>query len=155
MKGMNPKPLKGLPGRADKASKMGKRLEQDRAPESESVVVRGLGAGAFTGRDGQRTPRRAEDLHVCPSCGSNLVFPIDWAPAAKRSWRVDLRCPDCEWSGGGVYSQSVVDRFDEALDVGTDAMLNDLSLLARANMETEVDRFVAALVADHILPEDF
>jgi hypothetical protein len=152
---MNPKPLKGLPGRADKASKMGERLEQDRAPESESVVARRLGAGAFTGPAGQRTPGQAEDLHVCPSCASNLVFPIDWAPAAKRSWRVDLRCPDCEWSGGGVYSQSVVDRFDEALDVGTDAMLNDLSLLARANMETEVDRFVAALVADHILPEDF
>jgi hypothetical protein len=49
----------------------------------------------------------------------------------------------------------VVDRFDEALDLGTDAMLNDLLLLARANMESEVDRFVAALVADHILPEDF
>jgi hypothetical protein len=34
-------------------------------------------------------------------------------------------------------------------------MLNDLALLARANMETEVERFATALRADQILPEDF
>ena len=74
---------------------------------------------------------------------------------SASGWTVDLRCPDCEWTGGGVYAQEVVDRFDEALDGGTEQLLDDLNLLARANMEEQVERFVAALWADRILPEDF
>lgn len=99
--------------------------------------------------------RRAEDLHICPACESVLVQPTDWAPAARRCWRVDLRCPDCEWTGSGTYSQAVVDRFDEALDEGTEAVLEDLNTLSRANMEEHVEQFLAALHADLILPEDF
>jgi hypothetical protein len=94
-------------------------------------------------------------LHVCPECSSHLVFPTDWAPAERRRWSVDLRCPDCEWSGGGVYAQEVVDAFDEALDLGTEQLLADLSLLARSNMEEQVESFVTALHAGWILPEDF
>lgn len=99
--------------------------------------------------------RREEDLHICPSCASTLVHPVDWAPAAGRRWRVDLRCPECWWTGAGVYTQKVVDRFDETLDKGTEAVLEDLNLLARANMEEHVETFVAAIWADRILPEDF
>ena len=99
--------------------------------------------------------RRETDLHICPSCDSPLVYPTDWAPADRRRWNVALRCPDCEWHGDGVYTQDVVDRFDEALDVGTEQLLDDLNLLARANMEEQVERFVAAIQADQILPEDF
>jgi hypothetical protein len=102
-----------------------------------------------------REHRTEQGLHVCPSCDSGLVFPIDWAPAAGRRWTVELRCPECEWLGAGTYSQAVVDRFDEALDDGTEALLRDLNLLTRANMEEQVDAFVAALDADQILPEDF
>jgi hypothetical protein len=129
--------------------------QTDPTIDDEDLAVEHLGVGAFADRVEAPTRRGPEDLHICPSCASELVLPVDWAPAAKRSWRVTLRCPDCDWIGGGVYSQRVVDRFDEALDVGTDAMLNDLSLLARANMETEVERFVQALAGDQILPEDF
>jgi hypothetical protein len=95
------------------------------------------------------------ELHICPSCRSDLVYPTDWSPAAMRRWQVQLRCPDCEWHGAGTYEQTVVDRFDEALDRGTEAVLDDLKLLARANMEEHVDRFIDALWADNILPEDF
>jgi hypothetical protein len=94
-------------------------------------------------------------LHICPRCDSELVYPIDWAPAERDSWSVGLRCPECEWIGGGVYGQDVVDRFDRALDAGTQRLLGDLNLLARANVEEQVRSFVAALEADHILPEDF
>jgi predicted RNA-binding Zn-ribbon protein involved in translation (DUF1610 family) len=100
-------------------------------------------------------PAQDSELHLCPSCRSNLVYPTDWSPAAMRRWSVQLRCPDCEWNGAGTYDQSVVDRFDEALDRGTEAVLDDLKLLARANMEEHVERFVDALWADHIVPEDF
>ena len=99
--------------------------------------------------------RQAEDIHVCPSCNSDFVIPVDWSPDADGRWLVDLRCPECEWTGGGTYSQSVVDRYDETLDSGTEAILADLTLLSRANMEEHVDAFVAALHSDRILPEDF
>jgi hypothetical protein len=34
-------------------------------------------------------------------------------------------------------------------------VLDDLNTLVRANMEDQISRFVSALSADHILPEDF
>jgi hypothetical protein len=95
------------------------------------------------------------DLSHCPSCDSKLVYPVDWAEANPGYWQVDLRCPNCEWSESGVYSQDVVDRFDMALDVGTEALIGDLQALMRANMEEEIERFVTALAGGHILPEDF
>lgn len=94
-------------------------------------------------------------LHVCPACESQLVYPVDWSPAPRERWSVDLRCPDCEWHGGGVYTQDLVDRFDEELDAGCQLLLDDLQVLARANMEDQVARFLRALWADQVLPEDF
>jgi hypothetical protein len=115
-----------------------------------------VGPGDFQAtRERHQHGRRDGDLHICPACDSSLVHPVDWAPAAGRRWRVDLRCPECEWTGGGTYSQKVVDRFDEVLDDGTEALLEDLNRLSRANMEDLVDVFVAALTSDFILPEDF
>jgi hypothetical protein len=102
---------------------------------------------------GSQTAER--DLHVCPACASALVYPVDWEPARAGRWSVQLRCPDCEWDGGGVYEQAVVDRFDEVLDRGTEELLDDLSVLTRANMEEQIERFVIALERNHILPEDF
>jgi hypothetical protein len=118
--------------------------------------VHQLGPGDFQAVRAQRNAgRQAEDLHICPACDSHLVLPIDWAPAEGRCWTVDLRCPECEWTGGGTYSQAVVDRYDEVLDEGTEQVLEDLNVLSRANMEAHVDAFIAALWADQLLPEDF
>jgi predicted RNA-binding Zn-ribbon protein involved in translation (DUF1610 family) len=120
-----------------------------------SGIQRGLEPSVFETRTGSGQRRRRGDLHVCPECGSDLVYPTDWAPASDRKWHVALRCPECEWNGGGQYSQEMVDRLDEALDGGTEAVLEDLNLLVRANMEEQIDRFVTALNGDQILPEDF
>jgi hypothetical protein len=110
--------------------------------------------------EGQTAPERGTATHthgleVCPACDSRLVYPLDWEPAELNRWRVGLRCPDCEWLGSGVYDQHTVDAFDEALDLGTEALLEELTLLSRANLEEQVERFIAALQADQILPEDF
>jgi hypothetical protein len=103
-----------------------------------------------------RAPSRdASQLHICPTCGSDLVYPIDWAPADNLNWAVHLRCPDCEWYGHGVHDQQAVDQFDVELDRGTDMLIEDLSRLTRANMEEETERFISALQGDHILAEDF
>ena len=131
-----------------------RRTPQSR-DEIQRTVGRELAPSAFVGRRRDAGPRTEGDLHICPACASELVYPLDWEPAARARWSVALRCPDCEWAGGGIYSQPVLDRFDEALDEGTDAVLEDLKALTGANMEDEIDRFVSALAADRILPEDF
>jgi hypothetical protein len=96
-----------------------------------------------------------EDLHVCGECSSDLVYPVEWDEAGTTHWEVTLRCPNCEWFGTGVFSQDVVERFDEELDRGTEQLVRDLKRMMHANMEDEIERFVHALEADHIQPDDF
>ena len=100
-------------------------------------------------------PPPAQDLHLCGSCGADLVYPVDWEEAGASHWEVTLRCPNCEWSGTGVFDQAAVERFDDELDRGTEALVRDLKRLMHANMEADIERFVEALEQDHIAPEDF
>lgn len=114
----------------------------------------------FAPATGSRSGRRGEaseqaDLHLCGRCDSELVYPVEWAEAGATHWEVVLRCPNCQWSGTGVYEQDQVERFDEELDRGTETLVRDLKRLMQANMEDDIDRFVDALAADHVLPEDF
>lgn len=95
------------------------------------------------------------DLHVCGTCSSDLVYPVEWDEAGATHWEVTLRCPNCEWNGTGVFEQTTVERFDEELDRGTEALVRDLKRMMHANMEDEIERFVLALDGDHIVPDDF
>lgn len=97
----------------------------------------------------------SEGLHVCPTCASRLVSPVAWEEAGPAHWDVTLHCPNCDWLGNGVFVEELVERFDEELDRGTEALVSDLQRLMRANMEDEIDRFVTALAADQIWPMDF
>lgn len=97
----------------------------------------------------------AAGLHVCPTCASTLVAPVAWEQAGSAEWAVTLQCPNCEWWDADVFDEETVERFDVELDRGTEALVRDLLQITRANMEDDVDRFVAALRADAILPEDF
>ena len=101
------------------------------------------------------SPPGPRDLTLCPRCERDLVYPVDWDSAGPHGWSINLRCPECEWTAAGLYSQEVADRFDDALDEATQLLLHDLEALTRANMEQAVERFCAALEADLILPEDF
>lgn len=110
---------------------------------------------AVRGHQRDKTDRAPVPLHLCAACGSRLVHPIDWEEAGPRSWTVSLRCPNCWWTGSGTFEQEVVDAFDLELDEGVEALIDDLRELARANMAEAVERFVAALWAGAVLPEDF
>ena len=101
----------------------------------------------------RRHPTR--ELHICAECDCELVYPIHWEEAGPENWRVSLRCPNCEWHATGIFSQDVVDAFDERLDEGTEQLVSDLKQLMHANMSEEIDRFVSALDAEALLPEDF
>jgi hypothetical protein len=100
-------------------------------------------------------PSGDRPLHVCVECDSTLVYPTDWQEAGPDHWDVDLRCPNCEWRGGGVFHQDVVESFDDELDRGIDVLLSDYRALVSSNMEDEIDRFAKALDAGAILPADF
>lgn len=115
----------------------------------------------FDNRPGSATPHVAPapgervDLHVCPECSRELVYPVDWEEASRTHWEVELRCPNCEWTTVGLYDQETVDRFDAVLDHGTESLVRDLKRLTRANMEEEIERFACALDSDAIWPMDF
>jgi hypothetical protein len=102
-----------------------------------------------------RTDGPVRDLHICPCCDRDLVFPVEWEEVSPTHWEVLLRCPNCEWTEVDTFDQPTVDRFDEKLDIGTEILLRDLKRLEQANMEEEIDRFVRAIDAGAILPEDF
>ena len=86
---------------------------------------------------------------------TRTVPPLEWAPVDTCHWRVELRCPECEWTSAGLYEQSALDRFDQILDDGTDSLLEDYRRLQRSNMEAEIERFSVALSTDLVMPEDF
>jgi hypothetical protein len=96
-----------------------------------------------------------QGLHVCPACNSDLVQPVDWNEAGEGFWELALCCPNCHWFGEGVFDREQVDQLEESIDDGLTRMLADLKCLAAANMVEDTERFVAALHADLILPEDF
>ena len=100
-------------------------------------------------------PAPNRDLHLCPECDRDLVYPVEWEETSPTHWEVLLRCPNCEWSEVDTFDQDTVDRFDEQLDIGTEILIRDLRRLQQANMEHEIDVFVRALDAGAILPEDF
>jgi hypothetical protein len=100
-------------------------------------------------------PNKTGELHICGHCASTLVYPTAWEEASGDAWTLTLRCPECERRTEGVWSQGVVERFDEELDHGTQMIVRDLKQLTHANMQDEVERFIAALRADQIWPIDF
>jgi len=95
------------------------------------------------------------DLHVCPECSSELVYPVAWEESDETRWEVSLRCPNCEWTLTDIFEEDAIQRFDDTLDQGTEALVADLRQLTRANMEEAVERFASALHGGHVLPEDF
>jgi hypothetical protein len=103
--------------------------------------------------DGAKPTHR--ELHICPSCSSDLVQPVAWSEGTGDCWELVLSCPNCAWEEEGLYTQQEVENLEEHLDDGLADMLDDLQRLAQSNMADEMDRFITALRGDHILPEDF
>jgi hypothetical protein len=80
-----------------------------------------------------------DDLSVCGTCDSHLVYPVDWSEAGSRHWEVTLRCPNCEWVGTGIFEQEVVDRYDLELDRQTRSLAQALEQLVQTDAITSAD----------------
>lgn len=96
-----------------------------------------------------------ELLHICSNCGGKLVYPLDWLDEDATHWRMLLRCPDCESTHEGIFTQQTIDVFADELDRGEAELLSTLECLTRENMTEVVYLFIRALHADLILPSDF
>jgi DNA-directed RNA polymerase subunit RPC12/RpoP len=93
-------------------------------------------------------------LH-CPRCGSRLVQPLGIDQYGTERWRLDLRCPECDWAGSHIFTTHEIEAIEEELDRGCDELIGQLAEMVRTNMSDYVDRFVAALGTDAIQPMDF
>ena len=116
------------------------------------AAARSLAEGLEPPPAGPLAPPR---LDLCPSCGGELVYPVDWREADGDRWELELRCPSCEWRQRDVFDQFSVEAFDDALNSATDTLIDTLERVSRENMQAEIERFVRALEDDHILPFDF
>ena len=143
----------------DRQSEDRDHLRRLRLPSGKQieVVVFGATARRATAAPEACTVTEAPDrqLHLCRCCGSELVHPIDWEEVASDNWRLQLRCPNCEWIGEAVYERRVVEELDEELERGMETIVRDLRHLTHANMEEGIQRFVTALQDDLIVPFDF
>lgn len=94
-------------------------------------------------------------LHVCPHCSSDLVYPVAWEERDGDRWRIERRCPNCEWRDVSEFHQSDVEIFDDVLNEGTEDLLVTLRNFARSNMEEDIERLIEAIHLDLIEPMDF
>lgn len=95
------------------------------------------------------------ELQTCTGCKSDLVQPMAWSETPDGRWDLVLECPNCGCSESGTFTRLQVERLEDHLDEGLTEMIADLQRLTQANMAADVDRFVSALDAGFILPEDF
>ena len=99
----------------------------------------------------------ATDLDVCVACGRTFVVPsaiLEVVPHERR-YTVELTCNNCGHSHVGTYNEHTMEQLDRALDRDQATLQEIADRVYRENMLDEIERFVAALDANLILPEDF
>jgi dihydrofolate reductase len=102
-----------------------------------------------------RAARLDEGLLVCGGCRSRLMYPADCEERGRDHWHIELRCPDCGARGWALFDVEMLDALDRELERAETEIEADLACLTRANMADYVARFVSALDAGAIEPDDF
>ena len=103
------------------------------------------------------TTTQVTELDVCVACGRTFVVPsaiLEVVPSERR-YTVELTCNNCGHSRVGTYDEQAMEDLDRALDRDQSALQATARRVYRENMLAEIERFVAALDANLILPEDF
>ena len=95
------------------------------------------------------------DLLVCDRCRSRLMYPADCEEQGQDHWYIEMRCPDCGGREWAIFDIETLDALDRELDRAEAEIEADLARLIRANMADYVNRFITALDAGAIEPEDF
>lgn len=112
-----------------------------------------------TDEDRALAPALRQDLHnlrVCATCTRELVQPILWRPTRTDGvWFVALRCPDCGATRHGFTDEAELERLEDAMNAGFDAMRRALDDLTGERMRADCERLIGAINAGAITPEDF
>jgi hypothetical protein len=83
------------------------------------------------------------------------VYPLHCKRAGEDTWKLRLRCPDCQRTWSRCAPTLDVRRFDRRLADDRRLLVEHLREIERIEREGEIERFSSALAADAILPEDF
>jgi hypothetical protein len=131
--------------------------QSDVAAEGIDFIVRDL-----TGSASPRPPvadtrpkKLDEDLLVCGTCSSRLMYPADCEEHERDRWNVELKCPNCGRQEWARLDAEMLDALDRELEQAEAEIEADLECLTRTNMADYVTRFISALDAGAIEPEDF
>jgi uncharacterized Zn finger protein len=98
--------------------------------------------------------RKKASAHVCRTCSSSLVQPLEWLRLDER-WEVLLRCPECESVYRLVLAQPDVNELSQNVEAGFGSLLHDIEELDQELFLRSCEAFIEALLEDHILPMDF
>ena len=95
-------------------------------------------------------------LHVCTDCHQPFVVPVSVLDVldAERCV-VELHCTNCDETRIGVHDDAELIALDRDLEVTTATMQNAADVLEALDEWERAERFVEALHAGHVLPEDF
>ena len=105
---------------------------------------------------GDTQPGRLHDgLLVCRRCRSQLMYPADCEEHGWDHWSLELKCADCGDCRRARCDVEMLDALDRELDRAEAEIEADLACLSRANMADYATRFISALHAGAIEPEDF
>ena len=96
-----------------------------------------------------------EDLLVCGTCRSRLMFPADCEEHGRDHWYIELKCANCGAHEWARFDVEMLDALDRELEQAEAELEADLECLTRTNMADYVTRFISALYAGAIEPEDF
>jgi hypothetical protein len=77
-----------------------------RLPSGREIEVVYFDTGDLTTQDKQQKPKGQQELHICPECDRDRVYPVEWEEVSATEWEVLLRCPECEWTKVGVFDQA-------------------------------------------------
>jgi ribosomal protein S27E len=104
----------------------------------------------------QRRPSSAAAAEVCcRSCGSDLVHPVEWERTGEETWLVLVRCPDCETAYEVAFGRFTMERFIAQLHDQKRALALELDRWSLARFREEVERLLALIGDDRVLPFDF
>jgi hypothetical protein len=92
---------------------------------------------------------------ACPMCGSDLLYPVDWARNREGDWNIRLRCPNCEAQRHIILGREGVEALNRTLFRRAQALAREADTVSRSNFEEEAAKLVEALYRDLILPMDF
>jgi DNA-directed RNA polymerase subunit RPC12/RpoP len=92
---------------------------------------------------------------TCSRCGSDLLYVLSSRPVSDDTWEIEVRCPDCDWHETIVLGRYVTERFINQLHRQKRALVRDLGQLDAARFREDVERELALVRDDLILPADF